>query len=170
MTIEIVAELPEHQDAIERVLDRAFGPGRFAKTSERVRERAGAAAPLLSRVAIEDGAVIGVCRISRISVGATDAFFLGPLAVDPSSQHQGLGATLTRNALAACRADRVAGAVILVGAEAFFKAFGFSIIPEHRVEMLGPVDPRRFLWLELRPGGFDGVSGAINRPRAASPA
>jgi predicted N-acetyltransferase YhbS len=35
----IVAEKPEHDAAIERVLDRAFGPGRFAKTSERVRER-----------------------------------------------------------------------------------------------------------------------------------
>lgn len=161
MSLRLVAERPEHQDAIERVLDRAFGPGRFAKTSERVRERGAEFEPSLSRVAL-DGAdeVIGCCRIWRVSAGAGAVFFLGPLAVDPGAQHQGLGAALTRDALVACRAAG-GGGVILVGAESFFRPLGFSVVPDGRVRLPGPVDATRLLWCELRPGGLDKVAGMI---------
>ncbi|MEQ1819977.1 MAG: N-acetyltransferase, partial [Terricaulis sp.] len=57
----LTAEKPEHADAIERVLARAFGPGRYAKTSERVRERGAILEPALTRVALnDDGDVAGV--------------------------------------------------------------------------------------------------------------
>lgn len=165
-TYTFAAERPEHAAEIERVLDRAFGPGRLAKTSERVRERGAVLEPALSRVALDaDGAVHGSCRISRVLVGDTPAYFLGPLAVDPAAQHHGLGATLTREAVNACRAARGVGAVVLVGAEAFFRPFGFSVVPKGRITMPGPFDSRRLLWLELRPGGFDRVAGAITAPR-----
>ena len=166
MAVHLVAERSEHLDAIEGVLDRAFGPGRFAKTSERVRERGAVLEGGLSRVAVEEDAVVGVCRIWRISVGEGAAFFLGPLAVDPGAQHQGLGLTLTREVINACRAARSAGAVILVGAEPFFRPIGFSLVPAGRVKLPGPVDAKRFLWLELRPGGLDGVAGEIDAPKA----
>lgn len=156
----IVAEKPEHAAGIERVLDRAFGPGRFAKTSERVRERGAHAEPSLSRVALDAaGNVVGVCRIWRVTAGA-ELFFLGPLAVDPEAQAAGLGLALTREAVAACRAAGTTG-IVLVGAERFFRPLGFSIVPAGRLSMPGPVDPARFLWLELRPGGLDGVRGEI---------
>lgn len=163
MAYKLVAEKPEHHDAIERVLDRAFGPGRFAKTSERVRERGAVFEPALSRVAVDDaGAVVGVCRIFRAEAGAP-VYFLGPLAVDPAAQSAGLGLALTRDAVAACRAVG-GGGVILVGAEKFFQPVGFSVIPAERVTMPGPVDPARFLWLELRPGGLDKVQGELKAP------
>lgn len=163
----LIAERPEHADAIERVLDRAFGPGRFAKTSERVRERGAHFEPALSRVAVDDaGEVIGVCRIWRCFAGAP-VFFLGPLAVDPSAQAAGLGLALTRDAVAACRA--IGGqAIVLVGSERFFRPLGFTLIPQGRVLMPGPVDHRRFLWLELRPGGLDKVQGMVGPPPSAS--
>lgn len=159
----IVAEKPEHAVGIERVLDRAFGPGRFAKTSERVRERGARREPSLSRVALDDdGETIGVCRIWRAKAGE-EIFFLGPLAVDPAAQAAGLGLELTRQAVAACRANGGNG-VVLVGAERFFRAVGFTIVPKDRLSLPGPVDPQRFLWLELRPGGLDGVRGEIGPP------
>jgi predicted N-acetyltransferase YhbS len=156
----LVAEKPEHAAAIERVLDRAFGPGRFAKTSERVRERGARLEPALSRVAVDDaGEVIGVCRIWRVKAGA-ELFFLGPLAVDPDAQATGLGLTLTREAVTACRVSGGAG-VVLIGAERFFRPLGFTIVPKDRLALPGPVDPQRLLWLELRPGGLDAVRGEI---------
>ena len=70
MAYTLVAEKPEHASAVDAVLDRAFGPGRHAKTSERVRERGAAFEPSLSRVALNDaGEVIGVCRIWRAEAG-----------------------------------------------------------------------------------------------------
>lgn len=164
MAYTLVAEKPEHHDAIERVLDRAFGPGRHAKTSERVRERGAELEPALTRVALsESGAVVGVCRIWRVDAGAP-MFFLGPLAVDPSEQSAGLGLTLVREAVAACRASGGNG-VVLIGAEKFFRPVGFTLVPKDRLVMPGPVDPARFLWLALRPGGLDKVSGPLGPPR-----
>ncbi|MEZ5972057.1 MAG: N-acetyltransferase [Hyphomonadaceae bacterium] len=158
------AEKPEHADGVERVLARAFGPGRYAKTSERVRERGAVFEPSLTRIAVNDaGDVVGVCRIWRVEAGAP-LFFLGPLAVDPSEQAAGVGLALARDSIAACRAS-VGNGVALVGAERFFRPLGFTVVPNGRLSMPGPVDPTRFLWLELRPGGLDKVQGELRAPK-----
>lgn len=165
MANKLIAEKPEHHDAIEHVLARAFGPGRYAKTSERVRERGAVLEPTLTRVALnDDGGVAGICRIWRVEVAGVAIFFLGPLAVDPSEQSAGLGLALVRDAVAACRASGGAG-VVLVGAERFFRAVGFTPVPPGKLSMPGPVDPARFLWLELRPGGLDKVHGELSAPK-----
>ena len=164
----IVMESPAHRGALERMLDTAFGPGRFAKTSERVRENGAVHRYDLSRVAFADGAPVGCCRIHDISVGDRSALFLGPLAVDPARQHVGLGARLVAAALDACaKEDKV---VFVVGPMRFFEPFGFERIPEGRIIMPGPVNPARFLWRSPRPGACEGFSGLISAPRAASPA
>jgi predicted N-acetyltransferase YhbS len=164
MAYTLVAERPEHAAAIEGVLDRAFGPGRYAKTSERVRERGARFEPGLSRVALDEaGEVIGVCRIWSVDAGAP-VFFLGPLAVDPTRQAAGLGLAMTRDCIGACRAVGGAG-VVLVGAERFFRPLGFTVVPTGRLALPGPVDPARLLWLELRPGGLDRVRGQIAGPK-----
>jgi predicted N-acetyltransferase YhbS len=161
----LVSEKAEHGAGIEAVLDRAFGPGRFAKTSERVRERGAVAEPTLSRVALGDaGELIGVCRIWRVNAGAP-AYFLGPLGVDPGARNAGLGFALVREAVNACRAAAGAGGVLAVGAERFFAPLGFSVVPKGRLRLPGPVDPERLLWLELRPGGLDAVEGEVKAPR-----
>lgn len=163
LAFTLIAERPEHADDVERVLDRAFGPGRFAKASERVRERGAVLEPTLSRVALDQaGRVVGVCRIWRVQAGAP-AYFLGPLAVDPAARQAGLGQALTRGAVAACRAVDGAG-VILVGAEPFFRPLGFAVVPAGRLIMPGPVDPARLLWLELKPGGLDRLHGEVQAP------
>lgn len=163
MAHTLIAEKPEHAAGIERVLDRAFGPGRFAKTSERVRERGATLEPHLSRIAVDEkGQVLGVCRIWLAHAGAP-VLFLGPLAVDPSQQDAGLGHALVSASMAACRAMGGAG-IVLVGAQRFFAPLGFTPIPPGRLSLPGPVDPARFLWLELRPGGFDRVRGELGGP------
>lgn len=159
----LIAEKPEHGAAIERVLDRAFGPGRFAKSSERVRERGAVLEPSLSRVALNDaGEAIGVCRIWRAEAGAP-VHFLGPLAVDPAAQSAGLGLVLVQACVAACRAVG-AGGVIVVGAQKFFEPAGFSLVPKGRVSLQGPTDATRLLWQALRPGGLDKVEGELRAP------
>ncbi len=160
----LIAEKPEHAEGAERVLDRAFGPGRFAKTSERVRERGAVFEPGLSRIALNDaGDVIGVCRIWRAEAGQP-VYFLGPLAVDPAAQSGGLGLALVQACVGACRA--VGGsAIVLVGAEKFFAPAGFTRAPDGRVALPGPTDPARLLWQALRPGGLDKIEGELGAPR-----
>lgn len=164
----LVAETRSHAPAVERVLDRAFGPGRFAKPSERVREFAHHLAPL-SRVAMAGADVLGVCRIYDVSIGARAALFLGPLAVDPDAQHSGLGHALVAASLDACR-EAGRDAIVLMGEPSFFSVLGFTQIPPGRVIMPGPVELRRLQWRALLDGGLDTLAGAISPPRVANPA
>ncbi len=163
MAVTYQPERPEHAAPIESVLARAFGPGRFAKTSERVRERGARFEPQLSRVALDGEKVIGLCRIYTVAAGGVTLLFLGPLAVDPDAQHGGVGAALVR---ACVDAGRAAGAngVICVGRAVFFEAIGFSRVPEGRLTLPSPVDPNRFMWIALRPGGLDAASGPVRAP------
>ncbi|KAF0174244.1 MAG: N-acetyltransferase [Hyphomonadaceae bacterium] len=162
----LVADNPRFDSDIERVLDAAFGPGRFSKVSERVREFA-ALDRELSRVALKGCEVVGCCRIYRVLIGATPALFLGPLAVSPATQGAGLGQDLVGASLRACEASGV-GAVIVVGQPRMFAPFGFTEVPRDRIAMPGPVEARRFQWRALRDGGLDGLAGAVRAPRAAS--
>jgi len=136
-----VNETPAHGAEIEALLNRAFGPGRFAKVSERVREFADFA-PELSFCAIEAGKVVGVVRMWRVNVGDQPVVFLGPLAVEETERRHGLGAQLVERA---CQATKAAGeaAVLLVGDVPYFQRVGFAIAPD--VTLPGPVDARRVL-------------------------
>ncbi len=149
--------------AIERVLDRAFGTGRFAKPRARVREFARPNLAL-SRVVRVEGALIGCCRICGIWIVAAPALFLGPLAVDPAQQHHGVGHRLVRETLSACGAagHRV---VLLMGEPSFFSVLGFKQAPTGRVTMPVPSEPRRLQWIALADGSLDDVSGEVAPPR-----
>jgi predicted N-acetyltransferase YhbS len=139
--LSLVNEAPEHALEIEALLNRAFGPGRFAKVSERVREFADFA-PDLSFCAVEDGKVVGVCRMWRVAAGDRPVVFLGPLAVEESERRHGLGARLVE---AACTASEDAGeaSVVLVGDLPYFQRVGFAVATD--VLLPGPVDHRRVL-------------------------
>lgn len=134
-------ERPAHGVEIEALLNRAFGPGRFAKVSERVREFADFA-PQLSFCALEAGKVVGAVRMWRVAVGGAPVVFLGPLAVEESERRHGLGALLVERA---CEASQAAGesAVLLVGDLPYFQRMGFAVAPG--VALPGPVDARRVL-------------------------
>ncbi|GAA0867800.1 N-acetyltransferase [Brevundimonas basaltis] len=125
--------------AVEALVLAAFGPGRFAKTAERLRERAAVAAGFVAR---EGGVLLGSVRLWSITVGGTPALFLGPIAVAADNRRAGLGAELVQACLA--RAAETGQGVLLVGDAPYFGRFGFVVAPE--VRLTGPVDPRRVLW------------------------
>lgn len=133
--------------AAEAVVARAFGPGRFAKTAERLRE---GGAPLAAFVLRDGPRVIGSVRLWPITVGGLRAGFLGPIAVDEVWRGSGAGADLTAAVIERARELGLAG-VLLVGDAPYFGRFGFEIAPG--VRLPGPVDQRRVLWLSL-----DGVA------------
>ncbi len=140
-TLNFVNEIPEFTSVTEALLTRAFGPGRFAKVSERVREFA-AFAPELSFCAFEGERLVGVVRMWRVAVGGQPIVFLGPLAVEADARKHGLGALLVERA---CEASEALGesAVVLVGDLPFFQRVGFEVA--YDVVMPGPVDPKRVL-------------------------
>jgi predicted N-acetyltransferase YhbS len=151
-------ETAAHGAEIEALLNRAFGPGRFAKSSERVREFADFA-PELSFCAIEGGRLIGTVRMWRVAVGQQPVTFLGPIAVEEGDRRHGLGMQLVERACAAAKAAGEA-AVVLVGDLPYFARAGFAVAPD--VVMPSPVDPGRVLSLSFQNVALDGPV----RPRA----
>jgi predicted N-acetyltransferase YhbS len=159
ISLSILAETPADTPAIERLHERTFGPGRFAKTAYRLREQAAHSLDV-SFTARIGTLLVGSVWLTPVRIGATKALLLGPLTVEPAFRERGVGQALIERALTAAKAngDRL---VILVGDEPYYGKCGFKRIPPGRATMPGPVDPARLLVAELADGAFDGVSGAI---------
>jgi predicted N-acetyltransferase YhbS len=159
ISFTILPETPDDAVAIERLHERTFGPGRYAKTAYRLREQA-MHAPDLSFTARVGTLLVGSVRLSPVRIGVTKALLLGPLTVEPAFRERGVGQALIECALkeAAAKGHRLA---ILVGDEPYYGKCGFKPVPARRAIMPGPVDPARLLVAEIVPGAFDGVSGAV---------
>ena len=135
----IEAETPADAPDVEALVLAAFGPGRFAKTAERLRERAAIVAGFVAR----DGErLLGSVRLWSIAIDGAPALFLGPIAVAADNRKAGLGAELVEACLG--HAAEAGLGVLLVGDVPYFGRFGFTAGPE--VRLPGPVDPRRLLW------------------------
>ena len=152
--------------AREALLDLAYGPVRFSKTSELLRKGRRPASGL-SLVAVEDGRIVGTVRLWTVSAGADrPALLLGPLAVHPDSRNRGIGSALVQQALQSA-GQRGHRAVLLVGDAAYYGRFGFSADLTGKLWLPGPYESHRLLGLELRPAALEGASGLI---KAVSPA
>ena len=159
LSLTILPETPNDAQAIERLHERTFGPGRFVLSAYRLREHVDHLLDL-SFTARIGTLLVGSVRQLPICIGDTPALMLGPLTVEPPFRKHGAGRALLDRALkqAEARGHRL---VVLVGDEPYYSRVGFKIIPKGRATMPGPVDYSRLLVAELVDGAFTDVSGAI---------
>lgn len=161
VTLTLSPQTPADLAAIEKLDERAFGPGRFARSAYRLRE---GIPPdySLSFVARVGSLMVGANRMTHIFCGERPALLLGPLTVDPPFRSGGIGEELVMKSL---EAARTAGhqLVLLVGDMSYYGKMGFFPVPLGRLVFAGPVDPDRLLYCELVEGAFDGVKGKVRR-------
>ena len=159
ISLTILPESKDDAEAIARLHERTFGPGRYAKTAYRLREEVEHSIDL-SFIARIGTLLVGSVWLTPIRIGTSSALLLGPLTVEPAFRERGIGQALIAHALkvAAVKGHRL---VVLVGDEPYYAKTGFKRAPPGRVVMPGPVDPERLLVAELVPGAFDGVSGRV---------
>ncbi len=148
-------------EAILRLNERVFGPGRFARTAYRIRETTSADLSL-SFVARVGTLLVGANRMTPILIDLDPALLLGPLTVEPAFRSQGVGEALMTKSLDAAR-DAGHGLVLLVGDVDYYSRVGFARVPRGKITMPGPVDPDRLLYCELRDGAFAATSGKMRR-------
>ena len=162
--LSLILEPATDDDAapIERLNERVFGPGRFARTAYRIRETT-PSDPRLSFVARVGTLLVGASAMTPIAIGAAPALLLGPLIVEPVFRSQGIGEALVTRSLEAAKA---AGwkLVILVGDEPYYARMGFQRAPVGRISLPGPVDPARLLYCELEPGALAAAKGEARGP------
>ena len=155
----LIPERPSDASAVAALIERAFGPGRYVKAAERLRETN---RPLLdiSLVAWWEDELVGCVRMWPIRIGEAPAVLLGPFAVEPDWRSRGLGAALI---LRACEAAAAAdhALILLVGDAPYFEPLGFSTVPPGRIVMPGPVDPARVMWRALKPGADLDPAGQV---------
>ena len=159
LSLTILPETADDALAIERLHERTFGPGRFARTAFRIREGRGHRLEL-SFTARIGTLLVGSVRLTPIRIGDAAALLLGPLTVEPPFRERGVGSALIERALKDAKA-KGHKLVVLVGDEPFYAKNGFKRIPKGRARMPGPVDPARLLVAELAAAAFEGVSGTI---------
>ncbi|MBP7241221.1 GNAT family N-acetyltransferase [Amaricoccus sp.] len=162
--LRIQSETPKDGAEVETLFDLAFAPGRTALSSYRLRDGVPPETALSLVARDEYDAVAGAIRYWRVRVGVagSPALLLGPVAVHPTRQGEGLGALLIADSL-----ERAAALgwtrVILVGDEPYYRRFGFTRDAGRALEYPPPTNPDRLLARALVPGALDGVAGIVRR-------
>lgn len=145
---------------VEGLYDLSFAPGREALSSYRLREDVPPVSSLCLVARDKYNILAGVIRYWPVTIGENKAktLLLGPIAVHPTRQGEGLGNLLMQESLDAAKA---AGwtRVLLVGDAPYYHRYGFRMNSD--LDYPPPVNPERILSLELVEGAFDGVSGAV---------
>jgi predicted N-acetyltransferase YhbS len=156
----LARETSEDWWEVEALYDLAFAPGREALSSYRLREGV-TPVPELCLVARDaQGILGGAIRYWPVCVDGRRALLLGPVAVHPTRQGEGVGGALIRESLA--EAARLGWTrVLLVGDAPYYGRFGFARLAG--VEMPPPTNPERVLGLALAPGAWDDVKGLVTR-------
>ena len=139
---------------VEALYDLCFAPGREALSSYRLRDGVPPVAELC-RIARDPGGILaGAIRYWPVHVGAEPALLLGPVAVHPTRQGEGLGGLLMRDSLE--KAWKLGWPrVLLVGDAPYYSRFGFTRLSG--VEMPPPTNPDRILGI----GDWAGVAGPV---------
>jgi predicted N-acetyltransferase YhbS len=159
LSLAFAMQTPADLPAIQKLEERAFGPGRFARTAYRLREDAPPDLSL-STIARIGGMLVGACTLTRIAVGGAPALLLGPLTVEEPFRARGVGEALAQKSLDAAKAAGH-GLVLLVGDPPFYERLGFARANWGEFVFPGPVDPGRILVHELRPGAREKCRGVV---------
>jgi predicted N-acetyltransferase YhbS len=160
----ILRETPADSAEVEYLYDLSFAPGRTALSSYRLRDGVDPVAGL-SLIARDDyDSLSAAIRYWPVRVGAdgAPALLLGPVAVHPTRQGEGLGGLLVNETLYRAL-DRGWTRVILVGDEPYYRRFGFTRDAARALDYPPPTSPDRLLARALVPGALDGVTGMVRR-------
>lgn len=157
--MQLFQETPADWWEVEALYDLCFAPGREALSSYRLREGVAPVADLCLLLRDENGLAAAI-RYWPVQIGGEEVLLLGPIAVHPTHQGEGLGGWLMRESLG--RAARLGfGRVLLVGDEPYYRRFGFARLED--VIMPPPTNPARVLGLELEAGAWEGVRGEVGK-------
>lgn len=151
-------ERPSDSYAVRRVHDLAFGTPDEYQVVEALRTNGGMTLALVAEV---DGEIVGQITFSPVTIDREyQAIGLGPVAVLPEHQRQGIGSRLIREGLDAVR-EAGHEAVFLVGHPEYYPRFGFVPASRFGVRWERPCPDDAFMALELKPGALQGKAGIL---------
>lgn len=160
-------ETNEDRQAIFNINLQAFNSNTEPELVDRLRD-SDWFIPDLSLAAEQNGVLVGHALFTRLTSRRENGdiaivISLGPVAVLPELQNQGIGSKLIREGLKKCAALGY-GAVVLVGHPEYYPRFGF--VPAGAQGFTLPLEApdEAFMVAELISGELDKVRGTIEYP------
>jgi putative acetyltransferase len=154
-------ERPEDHAAVDEVNRLAFGRPAETALVAALRPRP----DCISLVACLEGDVVGHAFFTPVRIKGPSAHVvaagLGPMAVRPDRQRQGIGSRLVRAGLQECRRAGYE-AVVVLGHAAYYPRFGFRRSAEFGLRYETLVPEEAFMALELRPGCLRDGGGIVS--------
>ena len=160
--IILAPEVPDDRWEVEALYDLCFAPGRSALSSYRLRDDVDPIAPLCLTARDRDGILAGAIRHWPVRVAGQAVALLGPVAVHPTRQGEGLARQLVHRVLEIA-AQEGWDRVMLVGDAPYYGKFGFTLLSD--VQMPPPTNPARVLGLALKSDAWKGVFGPVTSLR-----
>jgi putative acetyltransferase len=168
MNLTIRPETRMDHKNIHEVCSQAFGREAESQLVEKLREL-DQFDPRLSLVADFDGKIVGYCLFLPIWVHSDlteyPGLSLGPIAVLPAYQNQGIGGELIR---AGHQVGRSLGYrfVVLLGHPSYYPRFGYKVASLWGLSNPWGILSEAFMATELVKGGLEGVQGLVAYPQA----
>ena len=156
----IRAERPSDIRAVRHVNELAFETPAEARLVDRLRRRGKLA---VSLVAENGGHIVGHIAFSPVTIATRPqikGLGLGPMAVSPSYQKQGVGSQLVREGLSRCR-DLGAQFAVVLGHRHFYPRFGFVPASSFLLSCRWSVPEGVFMAIELKSGALAGGEGLV---------
>ena len=133
---------------IEKLLDEAFGPGRYARTAYRYREKHNLISEY-SYIYQDNKQLLASISFSQIFINnKSEGLLLGPLAVKPGHVGKGYGVALVETTIKLIKKSKKYNFIVLVGDIDYYRRFNFKQISQP-LNLVGPVNPDRVLILNL---------------------
>ena len=159
--ISIRSETNDDSAAIHQVNVAAFGRSGEADLVDALRTQEQI---VLSLVAVQDPRVVGHILFSPVVIQDHGKQFgavgLGPMAIVPAFQRQGVGSQLVRHGLDLLRADGHE-VVVVLGHPEFYPRFGFRPAARFGIRSQFSVPDDVFMVAELVPDALHGRQGTV---------
>ena len=160
--IQFKHETENDEQEVEDLLDLIFSPTRKNLSSYSLRKNVPKISTLSFVAKNDKGSIIGVIRNWPIFIGSREnlSLLMGPIAVHPTFQGEGLGAYLINFSIKESRKYGWERAV-LIGDIEYYKSFGFFQQNYNKIDFPSPTDSKRILLLEIKNRSFDGIKGQV---------
>ena len=155
---ELIREKKGDWWEVENLFDLCFAPGREALSSYRLRDNIIPLIELCYLLRDETEAVVGAVRFWEVQVAGKPVLLLGPIAIHPTRQGEGLGGYLMYESLNVATQSGWTR-VMLVGDISYYGRFGFTKLSN--VIMPPPINSERVLGKDLIEGAWFGVTGHV---------
>ena len=160
--LRLLLEAKNDHIEVERLLDLVFTPRRKLLSSYQLRNSANKVDNLSYVIKDNSKKVVGSIRFWNVKVDnhSSRGLLLGPLAIHPIYQSEGLGEKLVLNGIEKAHSDNW-NWIVLVGDLSYYSKFGFSKNPTRGITIGNGLDNSRLLGLDINDGFLEAAVGSL---------